>query len=395
MKVLNIERKDLSFFLPLFISLYLLFSFFSVSMIAISLFLAFLFWLFLIFTKKEKLSFPTFYWALIVYSILSLVAATQSFFAKESLRDCKELLLYLIVPIVYVGFRKVEEVNTALLFLLASGVTASLYSIFYYFIKAAPGERVSGFMGHYMTQAGLLILFSALAMSMLLFIKTKLRYIWGAALLLSLSALVLTLTRNAWVGIFVAACFLLFLYKPKALILVPVAAGLFLLASPRHVRDRALSIFSMQNTTNKQRIEFVKGGLKVIKNYPLFGTGQNMVNVEIQKDKYGLSMDSKEHAVHLHNNIIQIGAERGIPTLLAWLIFMSWIFFSLIKLLKNKDPALYPLTAGALAAFLALVAAGFFEYNFGDSEVSTLFLFLMTIPFVIHRIQKDQSQSEI
>jgi O-antigen ligase len=390
MKILNIQRKDISIFLPLLISLYLLFSFFSVSVIAISLFLAFLYWLFLIFTKKEKLAFPTFYWPLIAYSILSIIAATQSFFVKESLRDCKELLLYLIVPIVYVGFRKIEEVNSTLLFLLASGVISALYSILYYFIKAAPGERISGFMGHYMTQAGLLILFSALAMSMLLFLKTKVRYIWGAGLLLCFAALVLTLARNAWVGIFIAACFLLLLYKPKALILVPIAAGLFLIASPKHVRDRALSIFSMENATNKQRIEFVKGGLKVIKNYPLFGTGQNMVNVEIQKDEYGLSTDSKEHAVHLHNNIIQIGAERGIPTLIAWLTFMGWIFFSLLKFLKNKDPVLYPLTAGALAAFLALMAAGFFEYNFGDSEVSTLFLFLITIPFAIDRIQREQ-----
>jgi CHASE2 domain-containing sensor protein len=90
---------------------------------------------------------------------------------------------------------------------------------------------------------------------------------------------------------------------------------------------------------------------------------------------------------------MQIAAERGIPTLLAWLTFMAWAFISLFKLLKNKDPALLPFTATALASLLALAVAGLFEYNFGDSEITMLFLYLITLPFAFERIQKNQSIS--
>jgi hypothetical protein len=43
------------------------------------------------------------------------------------------------------------------------------------------------------------------------------------------------------------------------------------------------------------------------------------------------------------------------------------------------------LAAGALAALAAMLAAGFFEYNFGDSEFLMLLLVLITLPFAADR----------
>ncbi|MDH5742821.1 MAG: hypothetical protein OEZ52_04700, partial [Candidatus Aminicenantes bacterium] len=53
------------------------------------------------------------------------------------------------------------------------------------------------------------------------------------------------------------------------------------------------------------------------------------------------------------------------------------------KLLRNKEPTRYPLTVGALAALLSLSVAGLFEYNFGDSEITVLFLYIITLPFTL------------
>jgi hypothetical protein len=39
------------------------------------------------------------------------------------------------------------------------------------------------------------------------------------------------------------------------------------------------------------------------------------------------------------------------------------------------------LAATALAAIVAMLGAGLFEYNFGDSEFLMLFLVLVTLPF--------------
>jgi hypothetical protein len=43
------------------------------------------------------------------------------------------------------------------------------------------------------------------------------------------------------------------------------------------------------------------------------------------------------------------------------------------------------LPASALAAIAGMLAAGLFEYNFGDSEFLMLFLVLITLPFAADR----------
>jgi len=278
--------------------------------------------------------------------------------------------------------------------LLASGLVSVLFSLFIFIFKYKPGERISGFMGHYMTKAGLLLLFATLALSMFLFSKTHIRYIWGGAFVISSVALILTLTRNAWVGLIVAAFVLLLLYRPKLVAIIPVILALTFLVCPKNIKRRALSVFSLKSYSNAIRIEYLKAGWKIIKEYPIFGTGPDTVEVIFQNPKYHLSRDARNN-VHLHNNIIQIAAERGILTLLSWLVFLIWTFVSLLKLIRNKHPSLFPLTAAALSCLLALFAAGLFEYNFGDSEVVTLFLYLITAPFAINRLLKSEEIKEL
>lgn len=377
--------------LPLFIALYLLFSMVSISLSQIFLTLSLIFWLIMLIREKQKFIFPSFFWPLLVYAGLSLVSSFLSVNPEVSLKDSKELLLFLIVPIVYTGFSGKEVLKKANLALLASAYLSCLYSIFYFFFKATSGERIPGFMGHVMTQAGLLLLFSCMALSMLIFSRDRIRYLWGLGLLLSLAVLTLTFIRSSWIGLVVALSLILLIYKPRALILVPIAAGLFFLASPQPIKNRALSIFSLEQRSNKERIRLMRVGIKIIKDFPLFGTGPDTVETVFQNPKYELSEEDKRN-VHLHNNILQTGTERGIPTLLAWLTFMVWAFISLLKLLKNKDPTLYPFTVAALAALLALFTAGLFEYNFADSEITALFLYMITVPFSLARIQRKEAE---
>lgn len=374
------------------LGVYLLFSFWSISVSQIFLGLAFLLWLFHLIKKRQRPKLPRFFWPLGAYALLSFVSSLRSVNPEISLIDSRELLLFLIVPIAYTGLQEegiLKKVNFALL-------VSALVSIFYSLFTYTPGERTTGFMGHYMTQAGLLLLFVSLALAVFLLSREKIRFFWGAALPPAFLVLVLTLTRSAWIGAIVSIAVILLIYKPKLLILVPVLFGLVFLVSPKTVRQRALSIFDMQSDSNVERIEYIKAGLKIIQNFPIFGTGPDTVDMEFQLPKYGLSASAKQN-VHLHNNILQIGAERGIPALISWLAFIIWACLDLIKLIKNKDPAVLPLAAGALAALLALFAAGLFEYNFGDSEITTLFLYLLTIPFTAIFLLKrnDQTKSKI
>jgi len=363
----------------------LLFSQISISIVQIFLTLALLSWLLLLLQKKRRLAFPSFFWPLLVYAWLSLVSSIYSVNTEISFKDSRELLLYVLILIVFTAFTRRDDIELLFVALLGSGFINTAYSIAYFIFKANPGQRVKGFMGHYMTQAGLLILFGAVAMGFIFLGRSRQRLLWAAGLVLSSIALILTLTRSGWIGLAVALCVGLLLWKPKTLILVPVLAGLVFFISPKPVKDRALSIFSPREFSNMARVEYIRAGVKIIKDFPWLGTGPDTVDMVFQNPKYGLE-ESYKRNVHLHNNIIQIAAERGIVTLLAWLTFVVTAFVSLARLVKKKAKGLSAPAAGALAALAAFIAAGFFEYNFGDSEVSTLLLFIITIPFALERL---------
>lgn len=373
--------------LPLSIGGFLLFSMISISLTQLFLTLAFIFWLIMLIKEKQRLIFPSFFWPLLVYAGLSLISAFFSTNPKVSLTDSRDLFLFLLVPVAYMGFSSAKvltKVNSAL---LGSAYVSCLYSFFYLIFKASLKRRIPGFMGQVMTQAGLLLLFCCLALSIFLFTRSRIRYLWGLGFFFSFMALILTKTRSAWLGLIFAAALILFLYKPRTLILVPVLVGLFLLLSPKSVTWRVLTLKSFRG----YRADYIKAGIKIIKDYPLLGTGANTVDAVFKDPKYGLP-ERAIKKVHLHNNIIQIAAERGIPALLAWLVFIVLAFSSLLKLLKNKDPTLRPFAPAALGAIMGLFTAGLFEYNFADSEITILFLYLITIPFALARIQPEESR---
>jgi putative inorganic carbon (HCO3(-)) transporter len=79
---------------------------------------------------------------------------------------------------------------------------------------------------------------------------------------------------------------------------------------------------------------------------------------------------------HLHNIYLQYAAERGIPGLLAllWMIGKMIRDFAIGLRRRDLDPEARFVLHGAIAVILAILAAGYFEYNLGDSEVLTMFL---------------------
>ncbi|MDH7511525.1 MAG: O-antigen ligase family protein, partial [Clostridiales bacterium] len=270
----------------------LLFSLVSITLMESFLALSFVFWVIVLVQKKEKFAVPGFFWPLVAYAGLSLAACSFSVNPEMSLKDARELLLYLIVPIAMSGTAATTGRARTTLALLASGYLSIIYSLGYYAFKAQPGERVQGFMGHYMTQAGLLLLFLCAAMSFFAFreafgdgapeglssffmraIRGPVRWLWAAAIPLAGACLALTLTRSAWIGLIVAAAFILILWKPKSLILLPLAVALVFLLSPQPVKRRALSIFSLESSSNRQRIQYIKAGVQIIRERPVFGTG--------------------------------------------------------------------------------------------------------------------------
>jgi putative inorganic carbon (HCO3(-)) transporter len=127
-------------------------------------------------------------------------------------------------------------------------------------------------------------------------------------------------------------------------------------------------------------------GERMIRAHPLAGVGPNMVQrlyVEYRGSDPLAGPDGVVHInPHLHNDFLQIAAERGLPALALWL----WFVVALLRDLWTRFKAgQRELAATALATVIALLTAGLFEYNFGDSEVLMLFLTIVTLPAAADR----------
>lgn len=391
----------------------LLFSMISISLAQGFLAIALLVWLFLLIAGRRRFEVPAFFWALAVYAGLSLLSAAASVNPRLSFWDCRELLIILAVPVAVAAVRRRADLHILLAAVILSAAAAGVYAVIQKFTTDI--DRIQGFMGHYMTQAGITAVFIALALGMLFagFVRRPEgglarpeakqllleRTAWGLALILAAAANLLTLTRGAWIGVGAALVVAVFLWKPKALAALPVIAVIAFFAAPKPVRDRAMSIFTLRDDSNAARIQYFKAGVKIIGDYPLLGTGPDTVDMVFQDEKYGLGYLAKNN-VHLHSNLIQIAAERGLVTALAWLAFIGLAAAGLWRL-RRFPPASAPpvsllrrkIAAGGLCVLAALFIAGFFEYNFGDSEIAQLFLILISLPAAAGRLEREAHES--
>jgi putative inorganic carbon (HCO3(-)) transporter len=207
-----------------------------------------------------------------------------------------------------------------------------------------------------------------------------------------IAALAATLSRNAWVGACVGIGLLFIIRDFRLFALLPVAAAIFIAFAPTQMTDRLYSSFRITHLrhdtaateasllSNRDRLAMIRTGFRIIKKDPLTGVGPDMV-IKVYA-QYRDPNAVQQLNSHLHNVPLQIAAERGLPALAIWV----WFIFTLLRdFIRKRATSTPSLSNGALAVTVAMVAAGMFEYNFGDSEFLMLFLVLVTLPYAADR----------
>jgi putative inorganic carbon (HCO3(-)) transporter len=160
-----------------------------------------------------------------------------------------------------------------------------------------------------------------------------------------------------------------------------IVALLFALA-PDRITDRIMSVFDLRDPSSRDRVAMLQTGAAMVKDHPLTGVGPNMVERLYTQYRDPTSVQKKNP--HLHNVPVQIAAERGLPAAAIWLAFVAVLAVGVFRIFRSSSDRV--LAAGALAAIAAMLAAGMFEYNFGDSEFLMLFLVIVTLPFAAQRL---------
>ncbi len=337
--------------------------------------------------RSAKMSW--FYVGAAGYGLFTILSASFSQDPLESLIGCKNLLL-LLIPI------------AALLFLETSGqwwgflgvfsittILASLYGIFQYYVllgAAGISTRAHGFFSIYMTYGQFLMLAGTFAMAVLLARTRPRRRALAAVLwMTSTAAMGLSFVRGAWVGMLAAFGVLLGLKKKRYLIVLPVALLMLVLLAPLSIFSRMMSIFSLHDQSNRDRIDLMQAGLRMVRDNPVLGVGPNMVSRVYLLYKAPGSFP--RISPHLHNNLVQIAAERGLIALLFWCLMLASFFHKTWRQLHDDtvtdESAIF--ITGSFVAVISFLVAGLFDFNFGDSEIVMAFLMTLSIPYGVDR----------
>ncbi|HXD76092.1 MAG TPA: O-antigen ligase family protein [Vicinamibacterales bacterium] len=354
---------------------------FSIAIAQILLAVAVVCWIALIVVDRESVEVPSFMWPLLAYAALTLLSTAFSPDPRTSLMACKQMVLFLLVPLVY-RFVRGSSAPTMVTVIVSFAAASAAVGIFEFGVLHYDnlGQRPQGTLGHYMTYSGLLMLVIGAALARILFGERD--RLWAALVLPALAVTIpLTFSRSAEVGACAAVALLLLLKDRRLLALLPVFALIFFAVAPARVTNRVESIFNLKDPTNHDRIVMLKEGVHMVKDHPVLGLGPNMVLPFYAQYREPDATNATNP--HLHNVPLQIAAERGLITLAAWLWFVVALVVALWKMLRDKDQKL--LAAMGLATVVAMLAAGMFEYNFGDSEFLMLFLILVTLPFAAAR----------
>jgi O-antigen ligase len=260
-----------------------------------------------------------------------------------------------------------------------------------------------------MTYAGVLML----AAPLLLAIRDRWRTIALHLLaILALAMVGLTMTRSAWLGCGAAlAVFLICRFVPGvagegrgarprwAAYGVSIVVGLIVItlllvsfAGHEAIMERGASIFDPSNATNVDRLAMAATGLRLIANYPVLGIGPGLM-AEVYP-AWAVEWAVRQDNPHLHNNVLQIAAERGLLGLAMWLWMIAAFFVGAWRVLRHSGSQGEggPEARAALAALAGFLVMGMFEYNFSDSEVLMALLFILTLPIAASAGLREQER---
>jgi O-antigen ligase len=312
----------------------------------------------------------------------------------------KKLFLFYMLFLVYTLIRRVPVIRRLVLFWTAAATVQALWSYGQYVRKLQAARalhvdfytyyvarRITGFLGHWMPFSAVQMMALLMLMSLLFFAPPKDRRavigLWFCALLIAYSIL-LGETRSVWAATALGAAFLIWKWKPKMLLAVPLILGAAFFAAPNVVKERVVSIYKPhgkngETDSNRHRKVTYRVGFEMIKAHPWFGLGPEMPGIEFQKyvppeirplpdGYYG----------HLHSIYTQYAAERGIPTALCLMWLLGKIMFDFLRALRTSVD---PYIAGGVAVLIGILIEGFVEYNLGTSPPLGMFLAVVAIGY--------------
>ena len=355
---------------------------------------------------RKRMEFPRIWAPLAVFFLLTLISLLVSPDPWGGRAQIRKFFVFLFIPLIYYVFSR--RLSSAYYLIIGWALTATasgfwglaqFYSRFHHsqvtgedFYTAYVGSRITGFESHWMT-------FGALQLSVLLlllahwFFSSRRLPVWvyGSVFVLG-TAILLGWTRSIWIAAVPSTLYLVWFWRRKMMLLVPVAAALAFAIAPEATVERLTSLLDPHGETdsNQHRIVTFRTGLEMIKAHPVFGLGPEQIGKKFQSYvPAGIPRPLPTgYYGHLHNIYLQYAAERGIPAMLAIMFLIGETLWdaarALTRLPAGRSVQRFVLH-GSIAFIIAILIEGLFEFNLGDSEVLMMFVSVVALAYAAIR----------
>lgn len=347
--------------------------------------------------KRTKPEVPAYWLPLALFLGWTVISLLVSAEPARGLPQIKKFYVFLIVFVLASVLKRASDARWLALAIGGAAGISAIWAVLQYVVRANGvddagfyrlyvADRISGFMSHWMTFGGQMMIAFVLLLAFVFFAGEKGRLVWAAAALICVMgiAMLLSGTRSIWLGTGVGAAYLIWCWRKWMLLATPLLLGLVVVASPGFVKERVQSIYKPHGETDSNLHRYVcrRIGYEMIEAHPWFGLGSEQLGVHF---KEYIPADIKRplpegYYGHLHNIYVQFAAERGTPALLFLLWMFGMILRDFFRAIGNSGEGRF-LLHGAIAATLCILAAGVFEHNLGDSEVLMQFLAAVSIGY--------------
>ena len=352
---------------------------------------------------RKRWRIPWVWVPLSLFILGTLVSLFASGHIREGLPQVRKFYVYLMLFLVTSAIQTVREIRAIAVGWTAAATLSSAWAFHQFFDKYRDAAlahqnfytsyvdaRITGFMGHWMTLSGELMMAVLVIGALVFFARDRSGVGWLIAAAVPVSiALGLTWTRSMWLGTLCGAVYLIWFWKKWALAAVPVLIAGLLFANPLDIRERAVSALAPhegQTDSNAHRAELRRIGWEMIKAHPWLGVGpeqvwrqyQNYIRPDMPRPQ------ASQYYGHLENDYVQYAAERGVPTMLALLWMIGWALFDFARTLRRLPAEADERWAlhAAVAVIVSVLVSGFYSWNLNNSEVLAMFLVAMGCGYV-------------
>ncbi len=344
---------------------------------------------------RQKLEFPRIWMplaALFFWTVLADVLSPDPWGGRAQIR---KFFVFLFLPLVYGVFvRQFAKVFYLVMAWAAAATASGVWGLAQFVLKyeharhagenfylSYVARRITGFESHWLTFGALQLSVLSLLLAQWFFSNRRMPgWVYGAIAILA-AAILLSWDRSIWISAAFAVIYLVWFWRRKMILLLPVIALLAFWIAPSGTRDRLTSLITPHGDTdsNRFRVVTLRTGIEMVKAHPWFGVGPEEIKRNF--DRY-VPADvvrplPSGYYGHLHNVYVQYAAERGIPGLLLLLWFIGMTIsdcaVALLRVGRERSQRWFVLH-GTIAVIIGVLVGGLAEYNLGDSEVLMMFV---------------------